>query len=96
MRRAWDTSGSYARVGSPPPLKDSAVDGSQWRELNRAALLELDLDKMGERVKAAEKAIHARAALNGDILADERIAMQDARAALNISKAGIEQTNPRI
>jgi hypothetical protein len=86
VQRIWDSSGFYAGVGSASPSQDSTVDGGHWLELYRAALLELDLDKMGERVNAAEDAIRARASHDGEILSDERIALQDARNALNVLK----------
>ncbi len=60
------------------------MDGNNWRELYRAALLELDLDKLRDRVKTAEQAIRARTSLDGDIRNDERTAMQDAMSALNV------------
>ena len=72
------------------------MDGSHWRVLYRAALLELNLEKLGERVTAAEEAIRARASLNGGILNDERIAIRDALSALNVLKAGIKSCNPPI
>ncbi len=93
VERIWDSSGFYARIGSSLPSDDSAVDGSQWRELYRAALLELDLDKLQERVKAAEEAIRARASLNGGILNDERIAILDATSALNVLKGCVKRSN---
>jgi hypothetical protein len=96
VQRIWDSSGFYARIGSPSPSKDATGDGSQWRELFRAALLELDLDKLGERVNAAQEAIRARASLNGGVPSDERIAMQDATSALNVLKAALRQLNPPI
>ena len=96
VERIWDSSGFYARIGSALPSQDSAVDGGHWRELYRAALLELDLDKLGERVNTAEEAIRARASLNGGILNDERIAIQDAISALNVLKDGLKRSNPRI
>jgi hypothetical protein len=97
VQRIWDSSGFCARIGgSPSPCADSALDGSHWRELYRAALFELDLEKLGERVAAAEEAIRARASLNGGILSDERIALQDATSALNVLKAGVKRNNPRF
>jgi hypothetical protein len=93
VQRIWDSSGFYARIASPSPSQNSASDGHLWRELYRAALLELDLAKLGERVKAAEEAIRARASLHGDILSDERIAIADATSALNVLKAGIKRSN---
>jgi hypothetical protein len=94
VQRIWDSSGFYARMGSPSPSEDSALDGGHWRELYRAALLELDLEKLRERVEAAEEAIHARTSLNRDMLNDERIAIQDATSALNVLKAGAKRSHP--
>jgi hypothetical protein len=94
VQRIWDSSGFYARIGSPSPSADSALDGSHWPELYRAALLELDLEKSAERVEAAEQAIRARASLNGAISSDERIAIQDATSALNVLQAGAKRNNP--
>jgi hypothetical protein len=91
VQRIWDSSGFYARIDSPSPSANSAQDGSHWRELYRAALLELDLGKLGERVAAAEEAIRARASLNGGVLSDERIAIQDAMSALNVLKAAVKR-----
>jgi hypothetical protein len=91
--RIWDSSEFYARIRSVSHARDSAVNGSHWRELYRAALFELDLDKLSECVKAAEEAIRARASLNGGIRSDERIAIQDATSALNVLKAGIKRSN---
>jgi hypothetical protein len=90
-QRIWDSSGFYARTGSPSPSADSVQDSSHWRELYRAALFELDLEKLGKRVEAAEEAIRARASLNGGILSDERIAIQDAMSALSVLKAAVKR-----
>ena len=90
-QRIWDSSGFYARTGSPSPSAGSVQDSGHWRELYRAALFELDLEKLGERVKAAEEAIRARASLNGGILSDERIAIQDAMSALSVLKAAVKR-----
>jgi hypothetical protein len=92
----WDSSGFYARIGSASSSQQPALDGSQWRELYRVALLELDLDKLGERVKAAAQAIRARALLDGGILNDERIAIHDAMSALNVLKRGTKWSAPPI
>jgi hypothetical protein len=62
------------------------MDGNNWRELYRAALLEPDLSKLQERVKAAEEAIRARTSLDGKIFSDERVALQAAISALNALK----------
>jgi hypothetical protein len=64
------------------------VHGNFWRELYEAALLELDPNKVQDRVKAAEQAIRSRALLDGDIDSDERIALEDALNALNVLKRG--------
>jgi hypothetical protein len=96
VERIWDSSGFYARIGSASPSQDATADGGHWRELYRAALLELDLDKLGDRVNAAEEAIRARASLNGGLLNDERIAIRDALSALNVLKNGIKPSNPRV
>ena len=94
VHKIWDNSGFHARIGRPSASADFAPDGSHWRELYRAALLELDLEKLGERVQAAEEAIRARASLTGGMLNDERIAMQDATSALNVLKAGVKRNSP--
>jgi len=86
-QRIWDSFGFHARIGDPSPSEGSAADGSQWRELYRAALLELDLDKLQERVKAAEEAIRARTSLDDKIPSNERISLQDASKALNVLKS---------
>jgi hypothetical protein len=96
VERAWDASGFHARIGSASPSQDSPVHRSHWRELYRAALLELDLDKLGERVQAAEEAISVRSSLNGGVLNDERVTLQDAMAALNVLKDGFQRTSRRI
>lgn len=56
-----------------------------WRKEYEAALLELELNKLPARVRAAETAIRARAAsLNGQASADELTAMEDALNNLNL------------
>ncbi|HEY4948879.1 MAG TPA: hypothetical protein VIH88_00970 [Candidatus Acidoferrales bacterium] len=62
------------------------MDANHWRELYRAALLELDLNKLRERVKAADEAIRVRVSFDGEIPIDERIALRDAMNALNVLK----------
>jgi hypothetical protein len=52
-----------------------------WRELYRAAILELDPVLLQVRVKAAEDAINARLA-NAQISRDERRDMDDALSSL--------------
>jgi len=64
----WDASGFTARISKNDACaatsQDSAVGGNNWRELYRAAIVELDRELLQARVKAAEDAIHARAPLN--------------------------------
>ena len=55
---------------------------NNWWKLYRAAALEIDRNKLRDRVTAAEDAIRARASLVGQVSSDERIAIQDAMAAL--------------
>ncbi len=90
VQRIWEASGFTARISDsdvcPATSQDSTVVGNRWRELYRAALFELDLGKLGERVKAAEEAIHARTSRDGKILSDERLALQDAMNALSLLK----------
>ena len=43
------------------------MEANHWRELYRAALLELDLNKLRERVKATDEAIGVRVSLDGEI-----------------------------
>jgi hypothetical protein len=90
VQRIWDASGFTARLSTteecPATSQESIADRNNWRDLYRAALFELDLSKLGERVKAAEEAIHARASLDGKIPSDERIALQDAMNALSLLK----------
>jgi len=62
------------------------MDREHWRELYRAALRELDLNKLRERVKAADEAIRVRVSLDGEIPSDERIALHDTINALSILK----------
>jgi hypothetical protein len=70
-QRIWDSSGFYVGTDSASASQDSAADGHHWQELYRTALLELAPEKLKERVKAADEAIHARASLNGEILSEE-------------------------
>ncbi|HWO28493.1 MAG TPA: hypothetical protein VNO32_06805 [Candidatus Acidoferrum sp.] len=57
---------------------------SQWRDLYRAAILELDPKRLQARVKAAEDAIHARALSEARVSRDERREMNDALSTLRI------------
>jgi len=55
---------------------------NNWWELYRAAVLEIDRNKLRDRVRAAEDAIRARASLTGQVSSEERIAIHDAMGAL--------------
>jgi len=59
---------------------------SLWRELYKAAILELDPKQLQARVNAAEEAINARALRDARIPRDERKAMADALLTLRILK----------
>ncbi|MGA8554980.1 MAG: hypothetical protein WB630_11240 [Candidatus Acidiferrales bacterium] len=68
------------------------MGGNQWLELYQNAVLEVNRTKLQERIKLAEDAINQRAAtFNGEVSRDERIAMQDALAALRLLKREWEQ-----
>jgi len=60
--------------------------GSQWRELYKAAILELDPKQLEVRVKAAEEAIHARISSGARVTREERRAMDDALSTLHVLK----------
>ncbi len=60
---------------------------TNWRELYTAAVLEVDPNKLADRVKATERAVRVRiASLKGQISQDERSAMQDALTNLSVLK----------
>jgi hypothetical protein len=61
---------------------ESDMIENNWWEQYRAAVLEIDPNKLRDRVKAAEDAIQARVSLNGQVTSEERIAIRDAMAAL--------------
>ena len=61
---------------------------NNWRELYRAAVLELDPNKRRARMKEAEDAIRARASADFDVSGGERTAIQDAMDALSVLKKG--------
>ena len=56
------------------------------RRRYRCAILEVNVDKLGARVRAAEKAIRSRTLLDTNIPSDERIASNDSVSALSIRK----------
>jgi len=58
---------------------------SQWRDLYKAALLELDPKQLQARTKAAEDVIHARIS-DARVPRDERMAMEEALLTLSILK----------
>jgi|HubBroStandDraft_6_1064221.scaffolds.fasta_scaffold991315_2 hypothetical protein len=68
---------------------------NQWRELYMAAVVEVDRNKLRQRVQAAEDALRARASLDGPIARDERIAMEDAMSALRVLKREWQQNSSR-
>ncbi len=55
---------------------------NNWWQLYRAAVLEIDRNNLRDRVTAAEDAIRVRASIIGQVSSEERIAIQDAMAAL--------------
>jgi hypothetical protein len=59
---------------------------NQWRELYKAAILELDPKLLQVRVKAAEEAIHVRTASGARVTREERRAMDDALSTLQVLK----------
>ncbi len=95
-QRMWDGSGFYTHITSPALSEDCAVDGNHRLEFYRAVVLELNPDKLPECVKAAEEAIRARASLNGEILSDERVAIENTTSDLNVFQAAIIQSDVRI
>jgi hypothetical protein len=52
---------------------------SEWRDLYKAAMLELDPKQLQARVKAAEDAINARASGDARLSRDERRAKSNGR-----------------
>ena len=59
---------------------------SEWRDLYKAAMLELDPKQLQARVKAAADAINARASGDARLSRDERRAMDDALSDLRVLK----------
>ena len=59
---------------------------SQWRDLYKTALLELDPKQLQVRVKAAEDAINARALSDARVPRHERRAMEHALSDLRVLK----------
>jgi hypothetical protein len=57
-----------------------------WWEPYKFAVLEMDRNKLRDRVNAAEQAIQERASLNGQVSPAERIAIEDAMSALRMLK----------
>jgi hypothetical protein len=68
------------------PFQESQMVESQWRDLYRAAILELDPKRLQARVKAAEDAILARARCEARVSREERREMNDALSTLRILK----------
>jgi hypothetical protein len=59
---------------------------SEWRALYRAAILELDPQRLPALVKAAEDAINERASSDARVPRDERREMDDALSTLRFLK----------
>jgi hypothetical protein len=57
-----------------------------WWKLYREAVLEMDDDKLQERVQAAQKAIAGRSSPDARVATEERLALQESREALQILK----------
>jgi DNA/RNA-binding domain of Phe-tRNA-synthetase-like protein len=74
------------RIASPTTSQELIVNGNNWRQLYRSAILEINIDKLGKRVKTAEEAILYRVLLDSDIPRDERVVLKDAVNALSILK----------
>lgn len=68
------------------PFQELQMVESQWRDLYRAAILELDPKRLQARVKAAEDAINARASCEARVSRDERREINDALSTLRILK----------
>ena len=63
------------------------MDERDWRELYKAAVLEVDPDKLHERIQATERAIRVRrASRNGNIFQEELAAMESALSAMSVTK----------
>jgi hypothetical protein len=58
------------------------MSANNWWELYRAAVLEIDRNKLRDRVMAAADTIRARASFGGQVSSNERISIQDAMGAL--------------
>jgi hypothetical protein len=63
----------------------SMVEGN-WRELYKAAVLEIDSVKLELHVKAVEDAIRERQSLDGQVSSGERAEMKDALDSLGVLK----------
>jgi hypothetical protein len=68
------------------PFPELQMVESQWRDLYRAAVLELDPKRLQARVQAAEDAINARASCEARVSREERREMNDALSTLRILK----------
>jgi hypothetical protein len=58
----------------------------QWRDLFKAAILELDPEQLQVRVRAAEDAINGRISSGIQVSRTERKAMEDALSTLRVLK----------
>lgn len=57
-----------------------------WWKLYREAVLQMDDDKLHERVQAAQKAIAGRSSPDARVATEERLALQESREALQTLK----------
>ena len=78
-------SGTLNSGGCVGPLELKMVESS-WRDLYRAAILELDPKRLQARVQAAEDAIQARASGEARVSRDERRELNDALSTLRVLK----------
>jgi hypothetical protein len=68
------------------PFQGARMIEYPWWEPYKFAVLEINRNKLRDRVSAAEQAIRERASLNGQVSPAERIAIEDAMSALRMLK----------
>ena len=81
---------------SPPHASDS---NTNWRDLYRAALLELDPSKLAQRVAEAESVVTARANelfRNGDGNSEESEDLSDALYALQALRSVLKHASTTV
>jgi hypothetical protein len=69
-------------------LLEVAMPETTWRELYKAALLELDPEKVNDRVKAARSAVYQRLTEDEPITQEEREKINDALRKLYLLTGG--------